>query len=194
MAPPEERFPGQYAVSLLVNIFSNLLPSPSSIRNNSYINISQTQPSSSQIRFFGSSQPSETSLIPVPNVSSSPSPATPHFQKISKPQVKSLHTSPTITDFSFITPTAKLNSPATISAPPQPSLLPCSQPQLLVTPQPSSSLETNLALSDLATQNQPSLAIVLPIDITPHLSHPSTSACIFSQTAITNPTKSPAKK
>jgi hypothetical protein len=95
---------------------------------------------------------------------------------------------------SLITSTAKLSSPATISAPPQPPLFPCSQPQMLVSPQPSTSLESNKALSDLPTQNQPSLTIDLPIEKTPLLSHPSTSACTFSQTAITNPTKSPAKK
>ena len=82
MAPPKEKFPRQYAVSLLVNIFFFFLTYfhllfPPEIVPTSYI--SQTQPSSSQIRSFGSFQPSETSLIPVPNISSSPAPATPHF-------------------------------------------------------------------------------------------------------------------
>jgi hypothetical protein len=194
MAPPVEKVPGQYSESLLVNIFSNLLPSPSSARNRSYINPSQTQPSSSQIRPSGSSQPCETSLIPVPNVSSSPAPASPILQQISKPQVKSLHTSPTTSDFSLITSTAKLCLPTTISAPPQPPLLSCSQPQKPVTPQPNTSLESNQIPSDFPTQNYPSLSIDLSIENPHNLSHPATSACTFTQTAITNPTKSPAKK
>jgi hypothetical protein len=45
MATPEKKTPDRYAVSLKVNIFSNLLPSSPTSSTNPSINISQTQPS-----------------------------------------------------------------------------------------------------------------------------------------------------
>jgi hypothetical protein len=61
-----------------------------------------------------------------------------------------------------------------------PLLLSCSQPQMPVTPQPSTSLESNQNPSDFPTQNYPSLSIDLSIENPHNLSHPATSACTFT--------------
>jgi hypothetical protein len=52
LAPPEERFPEKYSISLQVNIFSNLLPNSPLSKTN--LAITQTQPSSSQSKSFES--------------------------------------------------------------------------------------------------------------------------------------------
>ena len=64
LAPPEEKFPEKYFVSLQVNIFSNLHSySPLSKINHA---ISQCQPFSSQTKSFESTQSSASNLITVP--------------------------------------------------------------------------------------------------------------------------------
>jgi hypothetical protein len=119
---PAEKVPEKYVVSLHVNIFSNLLPSSSSRTSATFPN-PQQHPSSSQIRAPGSSNLSQTSLFPVTNAPSIPTPAhaLPMHQKISLPMVTSLHTSPTTYDLSVISSTApSFNSTATKTVPPPP--------------------------------------------------------------------------
>jgi hypothetical protein len=62
MAKPEERTPTGYAVSLKLNIFSNLLPSSPSSNTNSTINTSHTQPSNPHVFAMGLNQLAETGL------------------------------------------------------------------------------------------------------------------------------------
>ena len=122
-AAPKEKVSEKYAISLNVNIFSNLMPTSSPSRTFANFPNTQTQPSSSQIRYLESSNLSKTSLITVTNAPSIPTPAHafPMHHKISKPSITSLHTSPTITDFSITSSTApSLNSPTTKTDPPLP--------------------------------------------------------------------------
>jgi hypothetical protein len=64
LAPPEERFPQRYSVSLHVNIFSNLLPNSPLPKIKQAI--SQSQPSSSQTRSIEPTQLWNSNLIIVP--------------------------------------------------------------------------------------------------------------------------------
>jgi hypothetical protein len=65
LAPPEEKFPQRYSVSLHVNIFSNLLPNSPFPKINQAI--SQSQPPSSQTRSVKPTQLWNSNLITVPN-------------------------------------------------------------------------------------------------------------------------------
>jgi hypothetical protein len=126
-AAPEEKFLEKYVVSFHVNIFSNLMPTSSSSRTSANFPNPQRHPSSSQIRSLETSNLSKTSLIPVTNAPSilAHAHAFPMHQKMSKPSVTLLHTSPTITDFNIISSTApSLNSPTTKIDPPLPFLQP----------------------------------------------------------------------
>jgi hypothetical protein len=195
-AAPAEKVPEKYVVSLLVNIFSNVLPSSSS-RTSATLPYPQHHPNSSQIRAPESSNLSQSNLTPVTNAPSIPAPAHafPMHQKISLPLVTSLHTSPTTYDLSVISSTApSTNFTATKTVPPPPPLQPGSQPQNPVTSTITTSLDLNQNVTSASSQKHPSLAIVLPFDINPSLSLPASSTCIFSQSVLNTPPKIPSKK
>ena len=68
MAPPEEKFPKKYSVSLQVNIFSNLPHTSPITKNYTSSTSTSSQPSSSQFRSPESNRPHEAILIPIPKV------------------------------------------------------------------------------------------------------------------------------
>jgi hypothetical protein len=91
MAPPVERLPENYVVSLHVNIFSNLPKHSPVTKNHSSKASTSSQPSSSQLRSPEFNRPHKDILIPVPK-SQTPQVTCPLQQKISP----SLVTSPYI--------------------------------------------------------------------------------------------------
>jgi hypothetical protein len=194
--PPEEKFPQRYFVSLHVNIFSNLLPNSPLPKINQAI--SQSQPSFSQTRSVEPTQLWNSYLITVPNTQPHLSHTCPLQQKISQTFVPSPSTS-TLNELSSIPSTTKTmttptcTSPAPLS-PQQPHMLPTSQYQPLITSQPQHLLGLNQETFIPPNLNQPSLSIILPFNKVDPLSLTSTSACTFTQTATTNPTKLSYKK
>jgi hypothetical protein len=198
MAPPVERLPENYVVSLHVNIFSNLPKHSLVTKNHTSKASTSSQPSSSQLKSPEFNRPHKDNLIPVPK-SQTPQVTCPLQQKISPSLVTSpyipaaiLGSKPTpSTDSLLITSTS---SATYTGAPPQPLLLPNSQNITPVTNQPSCLLELNQNLTNPPTQQQPSLSIVLPFFSTPPHSLSSTSAHTFSQSTPTSTSKSHAKR
>jgi hypothetical protein len=198
LAPPVERLPEQYEVSLHVNIFSNLPKHFPVSKNHTSKASTSSQPSPSQLRSPELNRPQKDNLIPV-QISQTPQVTCSLQQKISPSLVTSPHTPAAIlgskstpsTESLLITSTS---TAAYTAAPPQPLLLPNSQNETPVTKQLSSCLESNQNLSHPPTKQQPSLSIVLPFCSTPPHSLSSTSAHTFSQSTPTFTTKSPAKR
>ncbi|XP_059450878.1 uncharacterized protein LOC132181647 [Corylus avellana] len=119
-APPEDRFPEKYAVSLQVNIFSNMLSNFPITKTCPAITITQTQPSSSQNRPNELTQSSEASQTPVHNAQTQLDSTRLMQQKISQTFVTSLPTSPSLNAITFIPSTASALDNTAI--PPTPSL------------------------------------------------------------------------
>ncbi|XP_059430102.1 uncharacterized protein LOC132163748 [Corylus avellana] len=218
-APPEDRFPEKYAVSLQVNIFSNMLSNFPITKTCPAIAITQTQPSSSQNRTNELTQSSEASRTPVHNAQTQLDSTRLMQQKISQTFVTSLPTSPSLNAITFIPstasaqdntaipPTPSINaitfipSTATVldntAIPPTPhqSLIhPISQPPKQLSPHSQCSLVSNQDLPGPSTKAQPSLFISLPLSPNMSLPLPSTSEFTFKPTVLTNPSTLPGKK
>jgi hypothetical protein len=175
MAPPVERLPENYVVSLHVNIFSNL-PKHSLVTKNHTSKASiSSQPSSSQLKSPEFNRPHKDNLIPVPK-SQTPQVTCPLQQKISPSLVTSPHIPAAIlgskptpsTDSLLITSTSSATYTA---APPQPLLLPNSQNITPVTNQPSCLLELN---QNLTNPPPPHSTTTLSIYCPPLLLNPTT--------------------
>jgi hypothetical protein len=211
-APLEEKFPEKFSVSLHVNIFSNLLPISPLLKTNSSIAITKTLSSTSQTRLFEPTQPSEASLILVPNTQTLLAQTRPMQQKISHTFVMSFPTSPSLNDSNFILTTASAldtlsNSTSSPTTPHQSHNIPTPQPQQLFPSKPhyllalnqnspGQSTQAQPSLSTITgptSQAQPSLTINLPFSPITPITTPSSFDCIFSQIALTNPQKFPPK-
>ena len=188
MATPEERTPIRYAVSLKVNIFSNLLPSSPSLNTNPTKDTSQTQPSNPQISAMGLNQLSETGLSPNLFAKPTLNPTQPALsskqQEISPPE----HTLATDMSQPFSsTINATINTFSTASTqinpttqPTIPHLFPTSQSSNQPSPQHPISLYPN------QLNLEPSLSIILPFNPTKPPSPLPTSENIFTSTVISN--------
>jgi hypothetical protein len=162
MAPPEERFPGNFLVSLHVSIFLNLPHTSPITKNHTSIASTSSQPPSSQFRSPESNQSHKDNLIPVPKSQNPHAVTSPLQQKFSNSLVTSPHISTAILGSKLIPSTDSLlitstSTPAYTTTPPQPLLLPTSQNKPLVTNQPPCLLELNQNLTKPPTQNQPSI-------------------------------------
>jgi hypothetical protein len=197
MATPEKRTPARYAISLKLNIFSNLLPSSPSSNTNSTINTSQTQPSNPHVSAMGLNQMAETRLAhnPLTKHNSNPSPpaSSSKHQEFSTPEHtlaadKSHLTSPTIntTINTFSTASPQINNSATQPHFPQP----LSTSQLSNQP----SCQTPIPLDSNQLNLKPSLSIILPLNQPKPSSLLPTTENIFSSTVKTVFKNSPAKK
>jgi hypothetical protein len=197
MAAPEGKFPNRYIVSLKVNIFSNILPSTSSSRNNPVIITQNTSPSYPQTFHANPQKPvkklpviSGSCLATNLEVSSLLNPTFP------TPVPKQLKIQTPITPLTGDTSTLIISSiNATATNPPISAGLDTPASPLSPTPtQPlsqhsnqtpslySSSLESNLV--DTGAH----LSIFLPCSPYP------IPNLTFTSTTITDSTKSPAKK
>jgi hypothetical protein len=196
MAAPEEKNPARYAVSLKLNIFSNLIPSsPTPILHQPTI-IHQSQPSNPHTTAKMFNQPIISSL--PPNLSAN------HQFNTNQPasSSKQLDISPSglnLTDDTSPPFSAALNtnittfSTASVKDTPATNI---TKPHIHLTslltnqtsPQPPILLDPNQVVTG------PSLSIILPFSPTNPITFPSTSENLFSSTVITNFQKSPIKK
>jgi hypothetical protein len=196
MAAPEEKNPARYAVSLKLNIFSNLKPSSPSPNPHQPSNIHQSQPSNPHNSAKKFNQ-SITSSLP-PNLSANyllntNQPASSSKQQdISPPDLHSTDgTSPpfaaalntNITTFS--TASVKDNPATNLTKPHIQHISPLPNQ---TSPQPPVLLDPNLVITG------PSLTINLPFSPTNPSASPATSENLFTSSVITNFQKSAAKK
>jgi hypothetical protein len=194
MAAPEERTPDRYAISLKVNIYSNLLPSSSTSRTNPAIVTSQTTSSNPQILAIVSTLLSGAYLTPNPKAQTQLTPTTsfPKWLKISSPNllladdmsqpITSLLNDTSIT----LSTTAGQDIPAML--PTIPHIHPISQPSKQPSLQPSSLLDPN------QVDHGPSLSIFLHFSRNNSLSLSPASEHTFTSIVLTDSQKTLAKK
>jgi hypothetical protein len=196
MAAPEEKNPARYAVSLKLNIFSNLIPSSPSPNLHQPSNIHQSQPSNplNTAKMFNQPIISSLPLNPLANYQlNTNQPASSSKQLDISPSGLNLTdgTSPpfsaalntNITTFSTAsvkdTPTTNLTKPHIQHISPLPNQ---------TSTQPPVMLDPNQVVTG------PSLSIILPFSPTNPSTSPATSENLFTSSVLTNFQKSAAKK
>ena len=212
MAPPEERFPKRYEISLKHNIFSNILPTSPSPHPKSATTLSPTQFSQVQTLENELTHPSSTPKDPVPT-QSNPTHLHPNQKLIPTihSQVQNNHTShntplnaatpnpPTITtDDTLSTQNPPLlhqhTIQPTLTMQPQPTTHTYSQNSLFKTGFYSSTpnLKKGGPHSKAHQKTQPSFSINLACSPTKNLTQTSTSEKPHNSTNLTNFSKMPA--
>jgi hypothetical protein len=196
MAAPEEKNPARYAVSLKLNIFSNLIPSSPSPNLHQPSNIHQSQPSN----------PLNTAkMFNQPIISSLPLNLSANYQlNTNQPasSSKQLDISPSglnLTDGTSPPFSAALNtnittfSTASVKDTPATNL---TKPHIQhISPLPNqTSTQPPVMLDPNQVVTGPSLSIILPFSPTNPSTSPATSENLFTSSVLTNFQKSAAKK